>query len=76
MGLVGAGFVGPHHVDAVRRLGFVDIVAVAGSTETSGRQKAETIGARRGAAVIRRSSTTPTCTSSTMPGPNLTAPRR
>ena len=48
MGLVGAGFVGPHHVDAVRRLGYVDIVAVAGSTETSGRQKAETIGARRG----------------------------
>ena len=22
MGLVGAGFVGPHHIDAVRRLGF------------------------------------------------------
>ena len=48
MGLVGAGFVGPHHVDAVRRLGFVDIVAVAGSTEASGRQKAEAVGARRG----------------------------
>jgi predicted dehydrogenase len=48
MGLVGAGFVGPHHVDAVRRLGFVDIVAVAGSTEASGRTKAETLGARRG----------------------------
>ena len=26
MGLVGAGFVGPHHVDAVRRLGFVDVL--------------------------------------------------
>jgi predicted dehydrogenase len=48
MGLVGAGFVGPHHVDAVRRLGFVDIVAVAGSTEASGRTKAEALGARRG----------------------------
>ena len=48
MGLVGAGFVGPHHVDAVRRLGFVDIVAVAGSSEASGRQKADLIGARRG----------------------------
>jgi predicted dehydrogenase len=48
MGLVGAGFVGPHHVDAVRRLGFVDIVAVAGSTEESGRRKAEALGARRG----------------------------
>jgi predicted dehydrogenase len=48
MGLVGAGFVGPHHVDAVRRLGFVDIVAVAGSNDASGRQKADTLGARKG----------------------------
>ena len=48
MGLVGAGFVGPHHVDAVRRLGFVDVVAVAGSSEESGRRKAEALGARRG----------------------------
>src|SRR6266536_5690500 len=48
MGLVGAGFVGPHHVDAVRRLGFVDIVAVAGSNEESGRRKAEQLGARKG----------------------------
>ena len=31
MGLVGPGFVGVHHIDAVRRLGFVDVVAVAGS---------------------------------------------
>jgi len=48
MGLVGAGFVGPHHVDAVRRLGFVDIVAVAGSSDASGQQKAQALGARRG----------------------------
>ena len=48
MGLVGAGFVGPHHVDAVRRLGFVDIVAVAGSNDDSGRAKAAALGARRG----------------------------
>ena len=48
MGIVGAGFVGPHHIDAVRRLGYVDIVAVAGSTEESGRRKAEQLGARRG----------------------------
>ena len=27
MGLVGPGFVGMHHIDAVRRLGFVDVVA-------------------------------------------------
>jgi predicted dehydrogenase len=48
MGIAGAGFVGPHHVDAVRRLGFVDIIAVAGSNEESGRRKAEELGARRG----------------------------
>jgi len=48
MGLVGAGFVGPHHVDAVRRLGFVDIVAVAGSSDQSGTRKAEALGARKG----------------------------
>ena len=45
MGIVGAGFVGPHHVDAVRRLGFVDVVAVAGSSEASAKKKAEALGA-------------------------------
>lgn len=40
MGLVGAGFVGPHHLDAVRRLGYVDVVAIAGSNEASARKKA------------------------------------
>jgi predicted dehydrogenase len=47
MGIVGAGFVGPHHVDAVRRLGYVDVVAVAGSTQASADKKAEAIGARK-----------------------------
>jgi predicted dehydrogenase len=44
MGLVGPGFVGAHHVEAVRRLGFVDVVAVAASTERSAREKAEALG--------------------------------
>lgn len=43
MGLVGPGFVGAHHVDAVRRLGFVDVVAVAASTEASARTKADAL---------------------------------
>jgi predicted dehydrogenase len=34
MGIVGAGFVAAHHLDAVRRLGFVDVVAVAEDSET------------------------------------------
>jgi predicted dehydrogenase len=44
MGLVGAGFVGPHHIDAVRRLGYVDVVAVAGSNDASARKKADALG--------------------------------
>ena len=48
MGIVGAGFVGPHHVDAVRRLGFVDVVAVAGSSEASAKAKADALGAAQG----------------------------
>ena len=47
MGIVGAGFVGPHHVDAVRRLGYVDIVAVAGSSQSSAQRKADALGARK-----------------------------
>src|SRR6185437_4531681 len=43
MGLVGAGFVGPHHIDAVRRLGFVDLVAIAGSSAASARAKADAL---------------------------------
>ena len=47
MGIVGAGVVGPHHIDAVRRLGYVDIVAVAGSSQASAEKKAEALGARK-----------------------------
>ncbi len=44
MGLVGPGFVGAHHIDAVRRLGFVDVVAIAASTDPSARRKADALG--------------------------------
>jgi predicted dehydrogenase len=44
MGLVGPGFVGAHHIDAVRRLGFVDVVAIAASTEGSAQKKADAFG--------------------------------
>ena len=65
MGIVGAGFVGPHHIDAVRRLGFVDVVAVAGSSEASAQKKAEALGSRGPTAATRRCSTIPTSRSST-----------
>lgn len=41
MGLVGPGFVAAHHVDAVRRLGDVDVVAVCGSSRESAQRKAD-----------------------------------
>jgi predicted dehydrogenase len=39
-GIVGAGFVGPHHIEAVRRLGFVEIAALADANLELARQKA------------------------------------
>jgi predicted dehydrogenase len=47
MGLVGAGFVGPHHLDAVRRLGYVDVLAIAGSSDASARKKADALSVPR-----------------------------
>jgi predicted dehydrogenase len=44
MGLVGPGFVGAHHIDAVRRLGFVDVVAIADVDEGLARAKADALG--------------------------------
>jgi predicted dehydrogenase len=44
MGLVGPGFAGAQHIDAVRRLGLVDIVAVAASSAASARRKADALG--------------------------------
>ena len=51
MGLVGAGFIGPHHLEAVRRLGFVDVVAIADFNDELA--QAEGRGARR-AEVVRQ----------------------
>lgn len=40
VGIVGFGFVGPHHLDAIRRLGFADVTAIATSSERTAREKA------------------------------------
>lgn len=40
MGIIGSGFIGPHHVDAVRRLGFVDVIALADVNEALAKEKA------------------------------------
>jgi predicted dehydrogenase len=47
MGLVGPGFIAAQHIEAVRRLGYVDVVAVAGSTLASAECKAEQYGVDR-----------------------------
>lgn len=39
MGLIGPGFVAAHHIDAVRRLGDVDVIALAGSSQASADKK-------------------------------------
>jgi Oxidoreductase family, NAD-binding Rossmann fold len=47
MGLVGPGFSAAQHLSGVRRLGNVDIVAVAGSTAESLSSKARRLGVSR-----------------------------
>lgn len=44
MGLVGPGFIAAHHIDAVRRLGNVDVVGIAGSSLDSARRRAAELG--------------------------------
>ncbi len=45
--VVGTGFVGPFHVDAVRRGGYGDVVVVAGSDPERTRRKAQALGVAR-----------------------------
>ena len=40
-GIIGTGFIGPAHVEAVRRLGFVDVIALAEKGDELAEQKAE-----------------------------------
>lgn len=41
MGLVGPGFIAAQHIEAVRRLGTVEVVAIAGSSRESARRRAK-----------------------------------
>ncbi|MEI6156758.1 MAG: Gfo/Idh/MocA family oxidoreductase, partial [Atribacterota bacterium] len=40
VGIIGTGFIGAVHVDALRRLGFVDIVALAEADQELAQKKA------------------------------------
>jgi predicted dehydrogenase len=44
VGLIGAGFVGPAHVEALRRLGYVEVLALAESNAHRARLKADELG--------------------------------
>ena len=47
MGLVGSGFIGPHHLDAVRRISYARPVGVAGSSPKQSKEKAVSLGLDR-----------------------------
>jgi predicted dehydrogenase len=40
-GIVGFGFIGPHHADAIRRLGFVEVAAICTRGAADAERKAE-----------------------------------
>lgn len=40
VGIVGFGFIGPHHLDAIRRLGFAEVTAIATSSAAGAKAKA------------------------------------
>jgi predicted dehydrogenase len=43
-GVIGTGFIGPVHAEAIRRLGWVEIVAIAGSDQAGADRKARELG--------------------------------
>jgi predicted dehydrogenase len=53
MGLVGPGFIAAHHLDAVRRLGNVQIVGIAGSSLESARKRARELNAGQAYASVQ-----------------------
>lgn len=44
VGIIGTGFIGPTHIEAIRRLGFVEVVALAETRQEAADQKAEELG--------------------------------
>jgi predicted dehydrogenase len=48
--VIGAGFVGPHHVDAIRRTGYAEVVALAGTDSNRTAAKAAALGVPRSTA--------------------------
>ena len=47
VGVIGTGFIGPAHIEALRRLGYIDIVALAECSNEVAKSKAEMLGIDR-----------------------------
>ena len=47
-GIIGTGFIGPAHIEAVRRLGYVEVAALADIDEKTARSKAEALHVPKG----------------------------
>ena len=50
--VIGTGFVGPHHVDAIRRTGYAEVVALAGSDPSRTAARAAALGVARATADV------------------------
>lgn len=46
VGVIGKGFIGPAHIEALMRLGTIEVVALAGTDEVESKVKAEQLGVR------------------------------
>lgn len=47
VGVIGTGFIGPTHIEAIRRIGFAEVVAIAGNGQESAERKAAELGIPR-----------------------------
>ncbi|EIJ78112.1 oxidoreductase family, NAD-binding Rossmann fold protein [Bacillus methanolicus PB1] len=47
VGVIGTGFIGPTHIEAIRRLGFVEVIGLAGSSKAAAEKKAAELGIPR-----------------------------
>jgi predicted dehydrogenase len=48
--VIGTGFVGPHHVDGIRRGGYAEVVAIVGTDQRRTEERARALGVPRGTA--------------------------
>jgi len=44
VGVIGTGFIGPAHIEALRRLGSIEVIALAECSQEAAKSKAETLG--------------------------------